>query len=85
MPAWLVWTPLREMGAGDLAVPKKIKKMGEMFYGLTARVSEALDAGVGDVTLTAGGAISQTATGTINAALLTTTSATGTTRGMASS
>src|ERR1700761_506939 len=24
---------LREMGAGDLAVPKKIRKMGEIFYG----------------------------------------------------
>ena len=24
---------LREMGAGDLAVPKKIRKMGDLFYG----------------------------------------------------
>ncbi len=34
---------LREMGAGDLAVPKKIQKMGSIFYGLLAGVSEALD------------------------------------------
>lgn len=36
---------LREMGAGDLAVPKKIQKMGSVFYGLLQRVAEALDAG----------------------------------------
>jgi cytochrome b pre-mRNA-processing protein 3 len=34
---------LREMGAGDLAVPKKIQKMGGLFYGLLGNVSEALD------------------------------------------
>lgn len=34
---------LREMGAGDLAVPKKIQKMGAMFYGLLQSVAEALD------------------------------------------
>lgn len=34
---------LREMGVGDLSVPKKIQKMGEVFYGLLARVNEALD------------------------------------------
>ena len=34
---------LREMGAGDLAVPKKIQKMGAMFYGLLQTVAEALD------------------------------------------
>ncbi len=33
---------LREMGAGDLAVPKKIKKMGNLFYGLLASLDEAL-------------------------------------------
>lgn len=36
---------LREMGAGDLAVPKKIQKMSALFYGLLQRVAEALDAG----------------------------------------
>lgn len=34
---------LREMGAGDLAVPKKIRNMGNIFYGLLAGVSEAMD------------------------------------------
>lgn len=34
---------LREMGAGDLAVPKKIQKMGNIFYGLLANLNEALD------------------------------------------
>jgi len=34
---------LREMGAGDLAVPKKIQKMGGIFYGLLQNVAEALD------------------------------------------
>ena len=29
---------LREMGVGDLSVPKKIKKMGSAFYGLLASV-----------------------------------------------
>jgi len=33
---------LREMGAGDLAVPKKIRKMGEIFYGLLASLDTAL-------------------------------------------
>ena len=33
---------LREMGAGDLAVPKKIKKMGNLFYGLLASLDGAL-------------------------------------------
>ncbi|MEX0851939.1 MAG: ubiquinol-cytochrome C chaperone family protein, partial [Bauldia sp.] len=36
---------LRELGAGDLAVPKKIQKMGSLFYGLLASLSAALDAG----------------------------------------
>lgn len=35
---------LREMGVGDLSVPKKIQKMGNVFYGLLAKVNEALDA-----------------------------------------
>lgn len=36
---------LRELGAGDLAVPKKIQKMGGIFYGLLASLGTALDAG----------------------------------------
>jgi cytochrome b pre-mRNA-processing protein 3 len=34
---------LREMGAGDLAVPKKIRNMGNLFYGLLASLDGALD------------------------------------------
>lgn len=34
---------LREMGAGDLAVPKKIQKMGNIFYGLMTNINEAMD------------------------------------------
>lgn len=34
---------LREMGAGDLAVPKKIQKMGNIFFGLLASLNEAMD------------------------------------------
>jgi cytochrome b pre-mRNA-processing protein 3 len=34
---------LREMGAGDLAVPKKIKKMTSLFYGMAASLDEGLD------------------------------------------
>ena len=33
---------LREMGVGDLSVPKKVKKMAEAFYGRAASYSEAL-------------------------------------------
>jgi cytochrome b pre-mRNA-processing protein 3 len=36
---------LREMGVGDLAVPKKIQKMGGAFYGLLQGLGSALDAG----------------------------------------
>lgn len=36
---------LRELGVGDLAVPKRIKKMAEGFYGRTAAYDAALDAG----------------------------------------
>ncbi len=36
---------LREMGAGDLGVPKKIQKMGNIFFGLLAAINEALDRG----------------------------------------
>ena len=34
---------LREMGAGDMAVPKRIQKMGELFYGMLDKVTSALD------------------------------------------
>jgi cytochrome b pre-mRNA-processing protein 3 len=34
---------LREMGAGDLAVPKKVRKMTELFYGLMTGINEAMD------------------------------------------
>lgn len=36
---------LREMGAGDLAVPKKIQKMGSIFYALMTSINEAMDRG----------------------------------------
>ena len=36
---------LREMGAGDMAVPKKIQKMGNIFFGLLAALNEAMDRG----------------------------------------
>jgi cytochrome b pre-mRNA-processing protein 3 len=34
---------LREMGVGDLGVPKRIQKMGNIFFGLLAAMNEALD------------------------------------------
>lgn len=34
---------LREMGAGDMAVPKRIQKMGELFYGMLAGLTDALE------------------------------------------
>ena len=34
---------LREMGAGDMAVPKKVRKMSEIFYGLMTNLNEAMD------------------------------------------
>ncbi len=34
---------LREMGAGDLAVPKKVRKMTEIFYATMTGVNEAID------------------------------------------
>lgn len=34
---------LREMGVGDLAVPKRIQKMGNLFFGLMTKLNEALD------------------------------------------
>ena len=36
---------LREMGAGDLAVPKKIRNMGNLFYGLMTNLNEAMEKG----------------------------------------
>ncbi|MHA6691900.1 ubiquinol-cytochrome C chaperone family protein [Devosia sp. A449] len=36
---------LREMGVGDLAVPKRIQKMGNIFFGLLAAMNEAMDRG----------------------------------------
>lgn len=36
---------LREMGAGDLSVPKKIRDMGNLFYGLTTKLNEAMGRG----------------------------------------
>lgn len=33
---------LREMGVGDLSVPKKVKKMAEAFYGRAGALAEAL-------------------------------------------
>jgi cytochrome b pre-mRNA-processing protein 3 len=34
---------LREMGVGDLGVPKKIQKMGNIFFGLLAALNQAMD------------------------------------------
>ena len=36
---------LREMGVGDLTVPKRMHKFGEAFYGRAAAYDSALDAG----------------------------------------
>lgn len=36
---------LREMGVGDVTVPKKVKKMAEAFYGRAAVYSQALQDG----------------------------------------
>lgn len=36
---------LREMGVGDLSVPKRIDKMGALFYGMLSNLSSALDSG----------------------------------------
>lgn len=36
---------LREMGVTDMGVPKKIEKMGNLFYGLLGAVNEAMDQG----------------------------------------
>ncbi len=34
---------LREMGVSDLGVPKKIQKMGNLFFGLMTKLNEAMD------------------------------------------
>lgn len=34
---------LREMGVGDFGVPKRIQKMGNIFFGLLAAMNEAMD------------------------------------------
>jgi cytochrome b pre-mRNA-processing protein 3 len=36
---------LRELGVTDLGVPNKVKKMGNVFYGLVGALGEALDSG----------------------------------------
>lgn len=40
---------LREMGVGDLTVPKKMKKVAEAFYGRVGAYDAPLDAGEADV------------------------------------
>ena len=40
---------LREMGVGDLAVPKHMRRLGEAFYGRALAYDRALDAQCGDV------------------------------------
>lgn len=37
---------VRELGVTDLGVPKKVKTMGKMFYGLTGTLDPALDSGM---------------------------------------
>lgn len=39
---------LREMGAGDVTVPKKVRKMAEVFYGRAAAYRQALESGHDD-------------------------------------
>ncbi|MCB9993679.1 MAG: ubiquinol-cytochrome C chaperone [Hyphomicrobiaceae bacterium] len=36
---------LREAGTGDISVPKRIQKMGALFYGLLEKLNAALDSG----------------------------------------
>jgi cytochrome b pre-mRNA-processing protein 3 len=38
---------LRELGIGDMGVPKRMKKLARMFYGRTAAYAEALERGDG--------------------------------------
>jgi len=36
---------LRELGVTDIGIPKKIEKMGNLFYGLLEKITLALDSG----------------------------------------
>jgi cytochrome b pre-mRNA-processing protein 3 len=36
---------IRELGVTDLGVPRKVKTMGKLFYGLAESISRALDSG----------------------------------------
>ena len=36
---------LRELGIGDLGIPKRMKKLARMYYGRTAAYADALDRG----------------------------------------
>ena len=36
---------IRELGIGDMGVPKRMKKLAKMFYGRVSSYSQALDAG----------------------------------------
>lgn len=45
---------LREMGVGDLTVPKRMQAFGEAFYGRTAAYDAALEAGDGELTAAIG-------------------------------
>ncbi len=36
---------IRELGIGDMGVPKRMKKLARMFYGRANSYGEALDAG----------------------------------------
>jgi cytochrome b pre-mRNA-processing protein 3 len=36
---------LRELGIGDLGIPKRMKKLAKMYYGRTAAYADALDRG----------------------------------------
>jgi cytochrome b pre-mRNA-processing protein 3 len=40
---------LRELGIGDMGVPKRMKKLAGMFYGRAATYGAALDAGDAEV------------------------------------
>ena len=40
---------LREMGVGDLTVPKRMKKFGEAFYGRSGAYDAAIIAGEGEL------------------------------------
>lgn len=45
---------LREMGVGDLTVPKRMQEFGEAFYGRTAAYDAALAAGEGELAVAIG-------------------------------